>query len=426
MNGTHTIVGVWGYGIVGKSIAQFLAPRARNQEIVLVIGDARQLHGQETEQVREFGTWMQLTHKDTIEHFLDTVDLCYVSAGIDVRPYQKHAHKFASELDLFAQHFKKPIIAITGTVGKTTCTTLITALLCAAGYRAVSGGNIGVGLCDLIVQQDRIDYAVIEVSSFQLELARSFAPQVALITNIYPNHLDRHDSFEAYVSAKISMVRRQTGGNCVIVNEAATAWVPETRAQVRTFNRSEGDPLSTIFDAAIVPENRAAAAQVLAALQVPLPISRFGIAPLPHRMQIVAVVQGVTFINDSKSTIEAATITAVTTCNAQGAKPIVLIGGLSKGVDRRRLIGQLMGHVTQLICFGAEAVQLASYCHEYGIVTSAHDTLEAAFTQAVTCARVGDTVLLSPAGSSYDLFDDYAHRGRVFMQLVDEYMRKGM
>ena len=174
-----------------------------------------------------------------IEPFLAAHDQILVSAGIDLRPYEKFAHKFIGELDLFAQEWRKPFIAITGTVGKTTVTHILGTVLQHLGKKAVIGGNIGVGLCDLLETAQDAELAVVEVSSFQLELSKSFAADLAIWTNFSPNHLDRHGTLEAYRDAKNKIITMQRAGQKALV--PITLAKKSKKARALAFRSSESE-----------------------------------------------------------------------------------------------------------------------------------------------------------------------------------------
>ncbi len=146
----------------------------------------------------------------TLTNFLEYNDYIIASPGIDLRPYQSYEHKFVTEIDLFCQDWQKPLITITGTVGKTSTTHLLSELLKLAGLRVATGGNIGTGMLDLLNEQTSSDCAVLELSSFQLEYAQHCTPDLAIITNIYPNHLDRHGTYDEYTRAKLRSIQLQT------------------------------------------------------------------------------------------------------------------------------------------------------------------------------------------------------------------------
>ena len=193
-------IGIWGLGIVGKSAIRYFHQRGYSLELL----DQRIPNAEE--QAFLTGHQTPWFGNDQLMPFLERNDLILPSCGIDLRPYPGFAHKWLAELDLFAQECKQPIIAITGSVGKTTITHLLSQLLIAQDKKVFTGGNIGVGLLESINEANRADYVIIEVSSFQLERCKTFASDFAICTNIYANHLDRHGSLENYVQAKMKIL----------------------------------------------------------------------------------------------------------------------------------------------------------------------------------------------------------------------------
>lgn len=195
-------IGIWGLGIVGKSAIAYFYTKGYQLEVF----DQRILTPEEQAfLVKHAVAWCG---NDQIVAFLERNEMILPSCGIDLRPYQKFAHKWLSELDLFEQECQKPIIAITGSVGKTTVTHLLSHLLRAQDKIVFTGGNIGVGLLESIEQANAADYIVIEVSSFQLELCKTFSPDFAICTNIFANHLDRHGTLENYIDAKLKILNQ--------------------------------------------------------------------------------------------------------------------------------------------------------------------------------------------------------------------------
>lgn len=432
MNIENKKIGIWGLGVVGKSLVRFFASRGTTVQVM-----EKKILNQEE---------IDLLHKNAIkyipekhvDHFFENNDYVFVSPGIDFRPYRHFAYKIITELDLFYLYFKKPIIAITGTVGKTTITTLLAQSLQHARLRIASAGNIGMGLLDIIDMQESLDYAVIEVSSFQLEYTRYFAPHFAIITNIYPNHLDRHDSFESYVYAKLQIIKHGSAHQQILAH-ASIAPLMQPFAQRSTFfsvtkidNVSplffvkenimcfyDGNLVSQLCSLQNVPgiliENQLCIASALLLLSLSVNHFASDFVPIEHRMEYVASISGVQFYNDSKATIPQATLQAL----ASLPKPIILfLGGLSKGIHREPFVAQLKNSVRYILCFGAEAKKLSLFCRKYSISSIPFDTLEEAFAFCASIMRKGDAILFSPSGSSYDLFVDYKARGKRFKELV--------
>ncbi len=196
-------IGVWGLGVVGKSAITYF--HSKNNRVQAL--DRREPNTQEQAFLTAHHTPFFL--QDKLTEFLEHNDYILPSCGIDLRPYATYNHKFLSELDIFRAECHKPIIAITGSVGKTTVTHLLSQLIAHQGKTVFTGGNIGVGLLDSIEQANKADYVILEVSSFQLERCKSFKPHLALCTNIHANHLDRHGSLESYIDAKLQIIAHQ-------------------------------------------------------------------------------------------------------------------------------------------------------------------------------------------------------------------------
>jgi UDP-N-acetylmuramoylalanine--D-glutamate ligase len=437
-------IGIWGFGISGKSIARFLL----DQGYVLSILDRKKSVIENT----EFESKVQFFSEEEKEIFFQSVDLIIPSPGVDIRSYEKK-FTFVAEVDLFYHWWKKrfpsaTIIAITGTVGKTSTTHLLSQMLQSAGYVVATGGNIGVGLMDLLNVKNP-DYAVIELSSFQLEYASSFAPDVAVWTNLYPKHLDRHETYDQYFRAKYQIMARQVKDQISIVPYYLKDSIEREESSLRGiryyFSDSPDDRASTyiVHQSNLIKITKDRSVLLALAHEVPpvsfiqnwllifavadmlsIPKEKVLNAPydLPeHRGECLGKVGGITFYDDSKSTILEATYKMV---DRHQDKPIILLlGGVSEGVDRREGVGQLSGKVKKIHAFGAEAFLLSQAAISAGILANPHDTLEAAFRAACVDAKEGDVVLLSPGGPSFDLFTNYHQRGERFKELVIDFGR---
>ena len=404
-------IGVWGYGIGGSALVNFLLKK--NCELVVFDQKPFSLEDQNFLQQREIKV------APSLETFFEWSDKIFPSAGIDLRPYSYCSHKFLAELDLFHYFFKKPIVAITGTLGKTTVTSYLAGFLRLAGKKVAVGGNIGVGLCSLIDDQDGVDCAVLEVSSFQLDLCKTFAPTIAVWTNFFPNHLDRHDTLEDYFFAKTRIVSLQNDSDISIVPISIMEKVKKASLHSHTWVAIPEvlpERWVSFIPKQGVLENWLTICSVLTQLEVPLEVIQRPLdVGLKHRVEYVATVSGRSFYNDSKSTVSGATLSAL----KQFEMPVVLmLGGLSKGVSRQDLIMQLSGKVKFVIAFGKEREQLADWCELYGVSCCISADINEAVELAYNRSAVGDVVLLSPAGSSFDLFKNYQERGDCFKRLV--------
>lgn len=424
-------IGVWGLGLVGQAAMRFLS----HQRAQLSIWDQKQLPKTIADMAHQLGVTYQ--PNQAIQAFLADNELIMPSPGIDVRPYSQYHSKIICELDLFAHFFNKPVIAITGTIGKTTVTTLLSQALQKAGKRVLTGGNIGTPLLDLIDQQKNADLAVIELSSFQLEYSTFFAPDLAIWTNFYPNHLDRHSTPEEYFNAKLKLTSYQKADQHLLLPHNMTPSVA-TKSKAHILSTSTNTANANYYlsknsiyknDKKLIelPEKQTTFTENIITICAALDI--MGINPTPsllttnntppeleHRLEYVATRNGITFYNDSKSTITESTMAAIQ--RLQSHSLILLLGGLSKGVNRESFIAHLPQHVRHVTCFGKEAESLHHLCKLYKQASSSCKTLEEAIATSLRYAHVGNTILLSPGGSSFDLFSNYKERGKRFKELV--------
>jgi len=383
------------------------------------------------------------------------VEMLVLSPGVPLSaPLAQEAQRLGvpvlGELELAARLLRKdagpPLLAVTGTNGKSTTSALSAHLLAGDGRRVFLGGNIGRPLCELLLGGQTVDVAVVEVSSFQLEHLsdpRAFVPRVAVWLNLTPDHLDRHASLQNYAAIKRRLFEGQgPADSAVLFTDDAT--VRESglglRGRLLGFGRDaaelpedgmliSGRGLSVIGEAGhytlTAPrlagdhnaENAAAAALAVAALGVAPAAIQAGLDSypgLPHRLEPVGEIAGVRYINDSKGTNVDATAKSLT---GFGSSVILLAGGRGKGSGYQKLRAAVGRHVKQLILFGEEADRLAVDLEGCAPVRFVAGMAEAV-NLASQLAQSGDVVLLSPACASFDMFSDYAQRGRVFTELV--------
>jgi UDP-N-acetylmuramoylalanine--D-glutamate ligase len=332
-----------------------------------------------------------------------------------------------SELDIFAANITIKTIAITGSVGKTSTVTLLTELLNRCGIRSIAGGNIGTPMLDLIAKQQNYDVIVLELSSFQLEQSHSFTPSIAAITNLFPNHLDRHGDLAEYAQAKGKLILHQQENDWAIIPfEFLEAFIPYTAHQKVLWLAQ--DSYLEIISPELLNITFAQNWQLIFALleqwgiELSTALNHCTSLTLPeHRFEKVGTINGISFYNDSKATIAESMLESVARLKTQ---PILLfLGGLDKGVNRAPSIAQLPKNIVHVFCFGKEAENIHILCTKYGLESSSHSTLEAAWSVCSTIAQTGDTVLFSPAGASYDLFKNYEERGNAFKKLVQEFSK---
>ena len=348
------------------------------------------------------------------EAFIDGSELVVISPGVplDAAPVVWAREKgipVASEIEVGWSLCPATVIAVTGSNGKTTTTTLISLVLKAAGKNAVACGNIGNPFTGELEKLAPQDFVCLEVSSFQLETIRRFRPKVSVMLNFNKNHLDRYPGMPEYLAAKKRIFMNQGAGDSLVVNADDPELVraaSEARAGVIFFRKKEG-----------LNPNQSAVCAVASVFGVEEDTCRRVFSDfrgLEHRMELAAEIDGVKFINDSKATTAESCAWALNVL----AGPVILIcGGRDKGIDYSLIAGACRDKVKEIILIGEAAEKIASALSGACRIGRAR-SLEQAVEMAFRSARAGDTVLLSPMCSSYDMFTDYEHRGRVFKQAV--------
>ena len=375
-------------------------------------------------------------------------DLIVVSPGVpfDV-PELVHAREFGipviGEIELAAHFLKGHVVAITGSNGKTTTTTLTGEIIAAAGRKALVGGNIGTPAISLVERATDDTWIVLEISSFQLETIETFHPHIAVVLNVTPDHLDRHHTFENYAAAKARIFENQDAGDFAVLNadnESCVAMASKTKAQVHWFSRlKEVNSGAFVRDGRIIWRDANSEREIMPVAEIGLKgahnvenvlaavavgvLAEIGPAQIrhaaadfkavEHRLEYVATIAGVEYYNDSKATNVDATIKALESF-AGGIH--LILGGKDKGSDYSVLNDLLHERVKRVYTIGAAAAKIESQARGAEIVGAG--TLDAAVRRASEAAVPGEIVLLAPACASFDQFDSYEHRGRVFKELV--------
>jgi len=375
-------------------------------------------------------------------------DLIVVSPGIPLdAPALVQARALGGsvigEIELAARFLPGPIVAITGSNGKTTTTTLTGEIMTAAGLPALVGGNIGTPAIALAERATPQSVIVLEVSSFQLETIHSFRPKVAVILNVTPDHLDRHRTFEAYVDAKARIFENQQSADLAVLNAddpTCVAMAARTKARVFWFSRQkEVQQGAWVLDGNILFRDGARQREIMLVSEIPLKGAHnlenvlaavcagalMGGAPekirqavrefkaVEHRLEYVATIRGVEYYNDSKATNVDATAKAL---ESFPANIHLILGGKDKGSDYTLLNDLLRQRVKRVYTIGAAAAKIESQIKGVEVVHA--DTLENALRKANAVAESGDVVLLAPACASFDQFKNYEQRGRVFKEIV--------
>ena len=382
-------------------------------------------------------------------------DLVVISPGIEtdspfVKSFGREGVETIGEMELACRFYHGRIIAITGSDGKTTTSTITAELLRAQGYTVHLGGNIGTPLFDRIPDIRPEDFAVLELSSFQLQ-SMHCAPDVAIITNISPNHLDVHPDFEDYVSAKCSIYRGQRPDGCLVLN-AKDAHTPrfaaEAPGRVRYFS-SIGPVENGVYctDGVIYRAHDGKAEKILDATEIRIPGARnvenymaafaatdglvgnaacvqvaHTFSGVPHRMERIRELNGITFINDSIASSPTRTIAGL---HALPKPPVIILGGHDKHIPFDTLGDEVCLHAKAAVVVGETAQRIAaairaSKCYDPGKLplVEAPD-FRAAVETAYGLAQPGDIVTLSPACSSFDLFKNFEERGNTFRAIVE-------
>lgn len=380
-------------------------------------------------------------------------DLIVVSPGVPMdTPEVKQVKAFGlpviGELELASRFLQGKVVAITGSNGKTTTTTLLGKIFEDAGVPALVGGNIGLPVIDLVANSTADTVSVLEVSSFQLETIEEFHPWISVVLNITPDHLDRHGSFENYAAAKTRITERQEAGDFLVLNgeDKPTQMVAaKTRAQIDWFSArraikqgafvhgesiffvaregAKPEPVMPVAEIALKGahnvENVLAAVCAARLAGMPAEKIRASVAAfkgVEHRLEFVRLLRGVEFYNDSKATNVDAAMKAV--ASFAGGIHLIL-GGKDKNSDYGAMADLLKERVKIVYTIGSAAEKIEQQLQGVVKIVSA-ETMQAAVAEASKAAVAGDVVLLAPACSSFDQFENYEHRGRVFRQLVNE------
>ena len=398
------------------------------------------------DRLRQIGVRVELgNHFDAAARF----DFAVLSPGIAperpvVTELRRQKTPVLSELELAYRYCLCPIVAITGTNGKTTTTELINLMLETAGKRTIAAGNIGNALSNAAEQSAGLDALVVETSSFQLEAIEQFRPNIAIWLNLTPDHIDRHGSMEEYARAKARIFMNQTADDFAIVSVEILNWLKQLgiqpKARLITVS-AYGEKADLWLDGQTIwcrlpecngillkmdetnlrglhnAENILATFAAGLAMQLPVAAIREALGaycPQAHRCEVVAAKEGVTFINDSKAT----NVDAVEKALRSLPGPVVLIaGGRDKGLNFSSIKEVIAEKVKLAVLIGETQEEID---RAWGDVTPCEraNSMGEAVRMAVSHARCGDTVLLSPACASFDMFQNYEHRGDEFKKEV--------
>jgi len=460
MSSRHTLINkdthilVVGLGTSGFSAVKFL----KQQELQVSVSDITPLE-QLNQQHVQWLTQNQIpleTGSHSLELF-NTVDCIMVSPGIplDIEPLQNARRRsipVVGEMAIAAQYLQTPVVAVTGTNGKTTVTTLLGDIFRHCGRKVFVGGNIGTPLFDYLCGPQDADVVVLELSSFQLDTAGGkdgLRPSVALLLNISPDHLDRYQSLSSYASSKFQIFAAQNQNDIAILNSddqeitmRQDMW-PASRCFVFGQHLSPGrigasvQGKSVVLSAEVSPQEKQElydltstamsvepnmqnsmaailAARLMGCSQESILDGIKHFEPLPHRLTVIAEVDGVTYIDDSKATNIGAVQASL---SSMSSKVFLIAGGRDKGGDYSLLEKVIKEKVQLLLLIGEAKDKIASAFQGLTTIEKV-DSLQEAVYLASYAAKAGDVVLLSPACASFDMFSSYAERGDTFCKAV--------
>jgi UDP-N-acetylmuramoylalanine--D-glutamate ligase len=377
-------------------------------------------------------------------------DMIIVSPGVplDLEPLATSREKgipVLGEMELAGRLIDIPLVAITGTNGKSTTTSLVGSMITNAGFRVFVGGNIGTPLMDYVMGDRNAEFVVVEISSFQLDTIEKFCPAVSLLLNISPDHLDRYSNYEAYVQSKLKIFQNQGPGQYAILNDEddvlsqldlsggisvlrygmgkkknrhafiegkkMIAFLPEMEPQEFDIERYRLPGVHNL-------ENLMAGVLTGLALKIEPAVIQNTIehfTSLSHRLELVGSISGVTFYNDSKATNVDAALSSI---NSFDRSVILIAGGRHKGGDYSPLADAAKGRVRKAVLLG-ESKKILAKAFEGFVPFTMAESMTDAVSQAFSSAEKDDVVLLAPACSSFDMFSDYGQRGTVFREAVE-------
>ena len=435
---------VIGLGMTGLSCARYLA----NKQLPFSVVDSREQPPGLAEFKRAYPDVLVSTGEISDQSLIGATEII-VSPGVSLdHPAIQKAKQAGAELcgdiDLFVRQAQAPIVAITGSNGKSTVTTLVGEMIVAAGKTVLVGGNIGTPALDLL-EQPTPDFYVLELSSFQLERAAPINAEVATVLNISADHMDRYSGLQAYHQAKHRIF---FGCRQAVVNRSDNLTKPLVPDDVKqwSFSLSAPEfngfgllneagvehlafrfkPLMAVSELKLVGrhniENALAALALGHAIGLPhqsMLKTLKSFAGLAHRCQFAGQCGGVRFYNDSKGTNVGAAVASITGLADSAERVVLIAGGVTKGADFAPLLPSLQQHCRSMVLMGKAADELAELvAGQLPVPAVKASTMAEAVQFAYRLAEQNDAVLLSPACASFDMFDDYQHRGDVFCQAV--------
>jgi len=413
--------GLLGFGLSNRYAAKFL--KSKGDEIFVSES------GKLSDEDKDFLNENEIEYEEGInsEKILDC-DVILTSPSVPYdHPILVKAQSLGKHIDTEITYFMKyldwgpKVIAVTGSVGKSTTVSMINHLISKTATSQLSG-NIGIPIAQVLLEGKKPEYIVIEISSFQLYWTPFFKPNVSVITNIYPNHLDWHPNMEHYIDAKFKIAKFQDNDDHFIYN-------PKDMEVFKRLSlvRAKRIPFTVDFKIEDVPshirtkqntENIAVAKTVLKVLGLPFSMDMLDdFVPLPHRMEYCGTVNGVGYYNDSKATNAAAVLKALENFESN---LVLIIAGKGKNEDYTQLADAIKKKCRYVAIVGPIADAIEPYFKERNITYKRYKNLEEAVSEISKITQPGDNVLLGPAGSSYDAYKNFEERGNRFKKLVSE------
>jgi UDP-N-acetylmuramoylalanine--D-glutamate ligase len=429
---------VLGLGTSGEAAARLLHQRGAR----VTVFDSGKPDAQKIKALQDLG--ISVVTGDAADIAKADYELTILSPGIDpvvplVQNFRRQGAVLMGELELAFRYCERPVIAVTGTNGKTTTTQLIESMLNGAGHRTLACGNIGMPFADAVLRQQEFEVFTVEVSSFQLETISTFRPDVAVWLNLTPDHLDRYSNMAEYRTAKLRIFENQRSQDYAVTNFLDD--LPGVVARRITFSAYakeadfilqgdaicfRGEPILEMKETHLTgihnAENLMAALGAAQAIKIPWEQAKNGLTSyrlLPHRCEKVGEIDGVVFINDSKATNLDALVKAL----ESQPKPVVLIaGGKDKGFEFDTIAGLVHAKTKHAVLIGEMAERIFRIWSKV-VPCSMAKTLPEAVEQARRHSVPGNVVLFSPGTSSFDMFKNYADRGNQFREIIQELAR---
>lgn len=436
MKNLHVVVGL---GVSGISCVRYLQEKG----LPVAVIDTR-VNPPNFEELKKIAPDIRIALGKLDEALLNEAEVIVLSPGIPlydpaIAAMIKKGTRVIGDIELFAEAITKPVIAITGTNAKSTVTTLVGEMGKAAGYNTAVGGNLGVPALDLIAPE--VELYVLELSSFQLETTNNLHCKVATVLNVTPDHMDRYADLKAYQAAKLRIYTHTDIAVCNRDDPLTECNNPQTNKVYFTLNKPQANEFGLLENSLAYGDTilmnvrdlpiagRHYQANALAALAIG---HAFGLKTeamlqvlrefkgLPHRCQLIRELNAVKWYNDSKGTNVGASLAAIDGLGSIiDGKLVLIAGGIGKNADFATLIPSIERYTRHVVLIGAAAKEINDAIGQR-VPTSFASTMDEAVQQAALAAKAQDSVLLSPACASFDMFKNFEHRGDVFTEIVNK------